>query len=155
MKQFEKGDITRSFFLKEMGALSLKANREADRLWTDVQDGVHIPATHDIDSSDSEDSLSETRPLLPSSDSDSDQEDPFVNLPRATKKKPRKGTSKPTRPTCPVCGKGFQLGRIPPLHLNCPECTKPTHKRCIAKNVDTFICIKCVPSESEDLPDSG
>ena len=37
-----------------------------------------------------------------------------------------------------------ELGRIPPLHINCAACTKPTHKRCTSKALGTFLCVKCV-----------
>ena len=58
--------------------------------------------------------------------------------------------TKGTRPVCPVCGKGFQLGRVPPLHILCKTCKNPTHRRCTPtpRNDDGFLCVKCMPANA-------
>ena len=141
MSQFEKNEITRSFYLKQMGALCLKASKESDRL-------INEPCLTETPAadSDSNDSLSETRVMPHSSNEESsDQEDPFANRnSRSAPVRPRKRKARVPRPLCPVCGKGFQLNRMPPLHSNCCKCKKPTHIRCISKPMEvTFLCCHC------------
>ena len=106
-----------------------------------------------VDASDSDDSLSETIVLPHSSDSEhSELEDPFNNrrIRHDVPAIPRKRQSaKAPRPVCPVCKKGFQLGRVPPLHLNCNDCKKPTHKRCTPKSKEgKFVCSTCQTSRA-------
>ena len=55
-----------------------------------------------------------------------------------------------SRDLCPVCSRGFQLRRDPPLHLLCSACGKPSHTRCIPKQKRgerTFVCVKCKPAD--------
>ena len=59
MKQFEQGEIGRVFFLKQIAALTLKAEKAAFR--TVVDDEAESPKENES-KNDSEDSLSETRP---------------------------------------------------------------------------------------------
>ena len=78
MDQFQKQLITRQFYLQQMGAISLKADKAAKRIVVpkDAQPEEQVP-TEDLGS---EDSLSETRPLPADSDdvtSESDAEDPL------------------------------------------------------------------------------
>ena len=147
MSQFEKNEITRSYYLKQMGALCLKASKESDRL---VNERVPPPEPSAVPDSDSNDSLSETRMVPHSSDSDSDQYDqPANRRPRTAPllQKRKQTANKASRPICPVCEKGFQLGRIPPLHLYCSICKKPMHKFCIQRSREgEFIRCKCQDS---------
>ena len=69
--QYERGDLTMFFFLKEMGAIS----RKSDRV-TEVEGTPARPAPDEKCDSDSEnDSLSETRTIQGSSDSDIEQKE--------------------------------------------------------------------------------
>ena len=158
MGQFERGEISRTYYLREMGAISLKADTASSRNLTEVdQTLLPVPDEHE----DSEDSLSETRPPpQDSEDSDLEQEDPFENLnakkPQAKAQQPRKKASEGKKQLCPVCRKGFQLRRDPPLHLACTNCGKFTHLRCIKSNEESFVCVKCkdasMPAQDQDDP---
>ena len=77
MKQFEAGEITRVFYLLQMGAIRLKADKTGNRMVPDLADnieeqaaqtteaeGVEVPVK-ELEFSDGGDSLSETRPLPP------------------------------------------------------------------------------------------
>ena len=79
MDQFQKQLITRSFYLQQMGAISLKADKAARRIVVpkDDQPLEEVPNEDCV----SDDSLSETRPVPADSDdftSDSDVEDPLA-----------------------------------------------------------------------------
>ena len=146
MDQFSKGELPRAKFLKEMGAISLKADRAASRMVQDDEVLDKLIGQVMDDSDDSHDSLSETRPLpMESAESETEEED-YGELPY--KKPPTKAAAKKTKADmkkqlCPVCKRGFQLRRDPPLHSVCCECGKFTHKRCIKNLEDVFVCCKC------------
>ena len=148
MTQFERREITRVFYLKEIGAISLKADRAAARARVPNDEDGDLPAP--VSDSESNDSLSETRPAPDTSDdSDVDQEDPFLSADsRRTKTRPQLPKKKPSavnKQLCPVCKRGFQLRRDPPLHLACLGCGNFTHKRCIKNMEVEFFCLKCKP----------
>ena len=99
MDQFQKRLITRSFYLQQMGAISLKADKAARRIVVpqDDQPLEQVPTEDCV----SDDSLSETRPVPADSDdltSDSDIEDPLAADPvlQLGKKKPT--TAKNAKP---------------------------------------------------------
>ena len=81
MDQFQKQLITRRFYLQQMGAISLKADKAARRIVVpkDDQQTEQVPTEQvPVDECESEDSLSETRPVPADSDestSDSEGED--------------------------------------------------------------------------------
>ena len=150
MQQFSKGEISRRSYLMEMGAISLKADRKAKRILPTNEDSTHSATINMANESDSNDSLSETRPFGEASEcsSDSEQEDPFEKPPVRTGNDPRavKTSSKNKahqRQICPSCKKGFQLKRSPPLHIACSECSKLYHKRCRDVAAMPFVCAKC------------
>ena len=155
MGQFERSEISRNYYLKQMGGLCLKASKESDRLVNDPNLTVGAPVDIALD-----DSLSETRAEPHSSESDSsvDQDDPYEAQSRRNQPPPpkRKVARKPQgkRPICPICDKGFQLGRTPPLHLNCAKCANPTHKRCTSHDVTvgSFLCGKCAGKSCNPPP---
>ena len=60
MDQYQKQLITRNFYLQQMGAISLKADRAAKRIVEDEKDAAVNDTVQDVAS---DDSLSETRPL--------------------------------------------------------------------------------------------
>ena len=147
MDQFQKQLITRSFYLQQMGAISLKADKAARRIVVpqDDQPIEQVPTEDCV----SDDSLSETRPVPADSDdltSDGDIEDPLAADPllQLGKKKPTaaKNAKKPTETNrkrlCPVCKKGFQLRRLPPLHISCSNCKLLVHKRCLKDSSSTL-----------------
>lgn len=141
MSQFEKKEISRSFYLKQMGALCLKASKESDRLVNEP----NVVGTQAADT-DSDDSLSKTRMMPHSSNDDSSDQESLVSNRRlhVAPVRPKRRNAGAPRPVCPVCKKGFQLNRLPPLHLNCSKCKAPTHKRCISKpNEAPFLCVDC------------
>ena len=145
MKQFDDGEITRDFYLKEMGAISLKADKVAGRLVE--EDGNNGPT----------DSDSETPEISRVSDDISiDQDDPFAAILPSNRR--RRNTRKEvTRAICPVCSKGFQLRRNPPLHTVCKSCKKTVHNRCLRRNTSTIssdICYQCNNPSGEALLDS-
>ena len=93
MRKFEKGDVNRLFYLKQLDALTLKADKLARRLVPDqieaeeantepnaeanAAGNAEANATA-VDSDASIDSMSETRlDPVESEDSDVNQEDPF------------------------------------------------------------------------------
>ena len=67
----------------EIGAISLQADRKAMRLLPTNEDTTHSATINIVNESDSNDSLSETRPFGEASEhsSDSEQEDPFEKPP--------------------------------------------------------------------------
>ena len=152
MDQFQKQLITRQFYLQQMGAISLKADKAAKRIVVpkDAQPEEQVP-TEDLGS---EDSLSETRPLPADSDdvtSESDAEDPLSADPvlQLGKKKPATAAKTVKKPAeanrkqlCPVCKRGFQLRRLPPLHISCSKCKLLVHKRCL-KDSSSTLCVAC------------
>ena len=159
MQQFSKGEIDRRFYLKEMGAISLKADRKAKRIGPEEEVVPSSNINVSIDS-ESNDSLSETRPFGEESEdsSCSDQEAPsnrpqrsassVASVPVALRpgSKKKKASKKQI---CPSCRKSFQLKRSPPLHISCTECGKLYHKRCRNDVAVKFICQKCrIPSVS-------
>lgn len=133
MKQFEEGEISREFYLKEMGAISLKADKTAGRFVE--EDDVRNPP-------DSEDKLQDISRITEDS---IDQDDPFAAaLPRHRRRAgdPRREQSQ----RCPVCSKGFQLRRNPPLHTTCKSCNRKVHNRCLRSTLAdqcTEICFQC------------
>ena len=176
MNQFELGELPRMFYLQQMGAISLKADKAARRTVVDVEgDGelaqvapVEVPVEAAIatplsdDGSDSHDSLSETRPVVVDSEgSFSDQDDPFAFDPvlqgrkkktAEAQKKTAEGPNKNGRKQlCLICKRGFQLRRLPPLHVICSGCQVMVHKRCIKQSSTRFICTKCKPSTSDSM----
>lgn len=155
MDQFQKQLITRSFYLQQMGAISLKADKAARRIVVpkDDQPLEEVPNEDCV----SDDSLSETRPVPADSDdltSDSDVEDPLAADPvmQLGKKKhtttAAKNAKKPTethrKQLCHVCKRGFQLRRLPPLHISCSNCKLLVHKRCM-KDSSSTLCEACEP----------
>ena len=161
MEQFERGDIGRKFYLRRMGALSLKADKAAKRMIPEYEDAANATnatpkETLNVDS-ESDDSLSETRPeVLESDTSSTDQEDPFSRDPvlqptrtAAASKKVSKKTGPKKKELCQVCKKGFQLRRVPPLHIACSSCSKLIHKRCRDTMEEKFVCMKCRPASGE------
>ena len=157
MKRFEKGEITRAFYLEQIGALNLKADKAASRPVDDNEPVDDLPnvdgSRAEAEDSDSADSLSETRPApVDSTDSDVDQEDPFAKDPvlQVGKKKTLPKGAPAKKQLCPVCKRGFQLKRNPPLHVACSVCQKLTHKRCIKETQEVqFVCEKCKPLHDE------
>ena len=165
MDQFSKGEISRQFYLREMGAISLKADRKAKRMVPASESGGP-PGTVNITTvnadSDSQDSLSETRPFgedYPDSNS-SDEEEPAaqesgIQSRPARSALPSRGKKKPAakkRLLCPVCRKGFQLRRSPPLHVSCAVCQVLYHERCRKDLAQEFVCPKCASSPSIPAP---
>ena len=64
MEQFSRGEISRTFYLREMGAISLKADRKAKRMVAVPEESEMPPNNVNLTvDSDSQDSLSETRPF--------------------------------------------------------------------------------------------
>ena len=155
MEQFAKGELSRADYLREMGAISLKADKAASRML--VEEGEGPPGLMDMDSDDSHDSLSETRPLPRDSDETASEEEFVFSKPSEQPKVGAKKTSgskkNGLKQLCPVCKKGFQLRRDPPLHLACSICGKFTHKRCIKNMHDPFLCTKCSPTSEDLVPD--
>ena len=123
-----------------MGAICLKADKAAQRIVVLEDDQPVVPVeqvpTEDIDS---EDSLSETRPMPVDSDdetSDTDVEgplaaDPVLQLGKKKSATVAKRVKKPTetncKQLCPVCKRGFQLRRLSPLHISCNSCKVLLH----------------------------
>ena len=107
--------------------------------------------------------MSETRPLPQSEDSDSFSDDDhqygsdaLTGAAGKIVEKPRKKKSKPMQ--CPICIKGFQLRRQPPLHVVCSSCSIYVHKRCVPKKhlKSIFVCSKCSSATMELIPsDNG
>ena len=171
MRKFEKGDVNRLFYLKQLGALTLKADKLARRLVPDqieaeeantepnaeanAAGNAEANATA-VDSDASIDSMSETRlDPVESEDSDVNQEDPFSMDPvlqlgkRTAREKKNAPKVSKKRDICPECKRGFQMRRIPPLHMTCFGCEVLVHTRCVKE--DSF-CSKC---RKEDIPASG
>lgn len=174
MEQFSKGEISRQFYLKEMGAISLKADRKAKRMVpaSEVTTLQTSNVNVTMDDSDSQDSLSETRPFAENSEesSSSGQEDPFVLEPdlqprqdRALQSRGRGKKATKKKQLCPECKKDFQLRRSPPLHVACCGCQVLYHKRCRKNLADKFFCPKCKSAPSSPplglspaaVPDAG
>ena len=158
MEQFQKQMITRKFYLQQMGALSLKADRAAKRVTEENND-----ETVNVEEVASDDSLSETRPLpaaSASSESDEGVDPPpavgdladhplaaalGIGRRRADAAAKKKSSQANKKQLCPVCKRGFQLRRVPPLHITCAACKALVHKRCL-KVSSTTICDSCNPS---------
>ena len=67
-------------------------------------------------------------------------------------------SSNESRDICLVCSRGFQLKRLPPLHLLCATCSKPTHIRCVKsmnRSLRNFNCMKCEPSSHDQAHPSS
>ena len=162
MRKFEKGDVNRLFYLKQMGALTLKADKLARRLVPEQIEAEEANAEANtagnaeanftaVDSDASIDSMSETRlDPVESEDSDVDQEDPFSMDPvlqlgkrtaRAKKDAPKVSKK---RDICPECKIDFQMRRIPPLHMTCL-----VHTRCVKAD---SACSKYIKG---DIPAGG
>ena len=73
MDQFQKQVITRTFYLQQIGAISLKADRAARRIVTEKEGETVANVT--LEEAVSDDSLSETRPLPADSDRDTSASD--------------------------------------------------------------------------------
>ena len=56
--------------------------------------------------------------------------------------------------SCPVCLKGFQMRRQPPLHVVCSGCRIPVHKRCLSKKalMGNFTCEECASATLKLVP---
>ena len=143
MKSKVKNEIGLLTYLARMGALSLKSCR--GRLELDENaPNVPLPSGDNLD-----DSLSETRALSESSDSDLevDQPDPFP-APRVNKRahiEPiRRAREKAEK--CGICGRGFQFARN--THIKCVKCALIYHKRHFTaeEREDPFQCMKCKTS---------
>jgi hypothetical protein len=66
--------------------------------------------------------------------------------------------AKKSHETCSVCSRGFQLRRLPPLHLSCTGCGKLTHTRCVKKvnrSLSSFVCLKCKPDPDQSHPSTS
>ena len=177
MEQFERGELPRLFYLQQMGAISLKSDKAASRMVLNIEDdkiesntstsaAADVPVDAPVDAeSDSEDSLSETRPaVVDPEESFSDPDDPFVSDPvvqagdplasdpvlqgQRRKKNPEAAKKNERKQLCPVCKRGFQLRRLPALHVACDGCQMFIHKRCTKDSVN-FVCDKCKPASPE------
>ena len=95
MDQFGKGELPRAKFLKEMGAISLKADRAASRMDHDNDELDMLIGQVMDDSDDSHDSLSETRPLPMESGESDTEEDVYDDLPY--RKPPTKAAAKKSK----------------------------------------------------------
>ena len=124
MRDYGKRTITMEYYLDTIGSLSLKAEREAKRLYT-PKTAVPRNASIAEDDEDSADSLSETRAWTDSSENseDDDPEAPAnvrevpAKFPKTKNKRKRAAAAaatakssqtKKTRPVCPMpnCNKG-------------------------------------------------
>ena len=156
MEQFQKQMITRKFYLQQMGALSLKADRAANRVLEENGDD-----SANLEEVASDDSLSETRPLPAASESSASDEDPppavsnladdplaaalGIGRRRANAAAKKKASQAIKKQLCSVCKRGFQLRRVPPLHISCVACKALVHKRCL-KVSTASMCDSCKPS---------
>ena len=102
--------------------------------------------------------MSETRPLPNSEDSDSfsDGDHPYGQdaLTGAAKISEKPGKKRGKAVSCPICHKGFQMRRQPPLHIVCSGCSIPVHKRCVPKKelMVPFECLKCSSATMKVVP---
>ena len=165
MKTYSQGEISRSSYLVQMGMISIKHIREANRISGDLaaskarrrNRGARTPALEARAQIALDDSLSETRPLSPrSEDSDVDQPDPF---PRPeVNKRPRIAPVIEARrkgAKCAKCGKGFIWSKNLWLHCTGP-CGNYFHKKCLTDDRfrEPFICFVCRP-DAVLAPDLG
>ena len=171
MDQYQKQLITRNFYLQQMGAISLKADRAAKRIVEDEKDVAVNDTVQDVAS---DDSLSETRPLpadTESSASDCGEPDQLLHAaggreardgpPTANplaaalcigrKAGAKKKPSQARKQLCPKCKKGFKLRRIPPLHISCSVCKVLIHKRCLKVSSST-LCDSCQQVSTPSSP---
>ena len=163
MTSYKKGEMTRREYLVQMGAVSLKSQRELkkrginDKNKAPARRPVTLPSAFPSAGAALEDSFSETRVMSPQAsdqDSDVDQFDPFpvrVRDPQRAIRPIVEARRKAQK--CTKCNKGFQLRKN--LHLICDKCGGYQHKRCsgVAKHRDPFMCLDCVPDTilDEDL----
>ena len=92
MERYQKGEMTRTEYLEKMGSVTLKASHAMGKSRLQVgEDDGGLPAPAPQQDQTLDDSLSETRPLpnpdYESSDSDIDQEDPFLDRAKKTNKR--------------------------------------------------------------------
>ena len=108
MDQYQKQLITRKFYLHQMGAISLKADRAAKRIVDDDTDAAAVNDT--VQDVASDDSLSETRPLPADTESSaSDCEEPGQLLHAVGGREARDGP--PAGPTANPLAAALGIGR--------------------------------------------
>ena len=165
MRSYANKEVGMKSFLTQMGHMSLRHAREANRLSVEVSKPaapssntkrkgreVLVPTSANDSVADT---MSETRPMSPRSEDSDGDPDPF---PRPVAKRPRIAPIMEARrkgAKCVNCVKGFVWSKN--TWVKCEaSCENYFHKKCLSEDRfrDPFKCYSCVPDTVLD-PDLG
>ena len=162
MKSYANKEVGMKSYLIQMGHMSLRHAREANRLGVDVRKPAAAAPSNTkrkgrevVAPTPDHDTLSETRPMSPRSEDSDGDPDPF---PRPVAKRPRIAPIMAARrkgAKCVKCSKGFVWSKN--TWVKCEAaCENYFHKKCLSEDRfrDPFKCYSCVPDTVLD-PDLG